>query len=84
MPLALASVSYDAKRTISGTIAFLRLRQMNEVLHDLLIMGCHWCWYLCNMKPMVSSMAPLHSLDQDDQNEVEHNFLFIDTDVAAM
>ena len=47
------------------------------------IIWCHWHW--CQMMPLywcqhhvmwtTSSIAPLHSLHQKDQNEVEHDFL---------
>ena len=44
-----------------------------------LIMWFHWCWHQCHVMPMVSSMAPLHSLHQGNLNEVQHQFLAIDT-----
>ena len=69
MLLTLASVSHDAKTIMHGTIALHRLK--NEMKHSMpfLIMWCHWCWHQCPLIPMVSS---LHSLGQDDWNEVQH------------
>ena len=39
-----------------------------------LVIGCLSCWHQCDMMPIVSSMAPLHSLGQDDQNKVNMTF----------
>ena len=33
------------------------------------------CWLQCQILPMALSIAPLHSLDQEDQNEVQHDLL---------
>ena len=67
MPFALASVSCAANSIINGTTAILSLRQLAVQLKcnmNFLVMWCHLCWHQCHMKPMVSSMTPLHSLDQ--------------------
>ena len=61
MPFTLAWVSYAANSIINDTTAFLSLRQLAVQLR---IMWCYWCWHQCHKKPMLSSMAPLHSLDQ--------------------
>ena len=37
----------------------------------------HWYWHPHYVMPTVSSMASLHSLGQDDENEVQHNFLIM-------
>ena len=37
---------------------------LTQVQHDFLAMWYHWCWHHCHVMPMVSSTAPLHSLDQ--------------------
>ena len=71
MPLVLASVSCDADNVISHTIAFLISRQSNWGASWLFVMWCHW--HQCHMKPTVSSMAPLHSLGQDNLTEVQHD-----------
>ena len=42
---------------------------------SFLVMWCHWHWYQCHMMWMVLSIAPLHSLGQDDWNEVEPDTL---------
>ena len=40
----------------------------------LLVMRCHWHWHQHHMKPMAKSVATLHSLGQDNQNKVQHDF----------
>ena len=32
---------------------------------------CHWCW--CHMMQTVLSLVPLHSLGEDNSNEVQHH-----------
>ena len=62
--MALASVSRDANYIVHSTIAF---KQCTTYLF------CHVMPFM-----LVSlSISPLHLLAQDDQNEVEHDFLFI-------
>ena len=46
-----------------------------EVLHDFLVMSCHWHWYQNHVMPTALSMVPLHFLGKDEQNEVQHEFL---------
>ena len=73
MPLALALVSHYANVVINATITFLRSRQSNwdASWHfwppDALAPALH--------DAMASSVAPLYSLGQDDQNKVQHDFL---------
>ena len=33
----------------------------------------HMAWYQHNIVPMATSMAPLHSMDQDSKNEVQYD-----------
>ena len=40
-----------------------------------LVMLYHWHWLQCHMMLMASSMAPFHSLCQNDWNEMQHDFL---------
>ena len=72
MPLALASVWYDVNSIINGTIVLLRLSQMScnmtflsydDIGNTIGITFVMWT---------ALSMTPLHSLGQDDQNEVKH------------
>ena len=73
-PWASASASSDANDIINDTIAFLRSRQpkwsttifLGHVM--ALVPGKHQCH--------IMSMAPLHFLGQDNQNELQHD-LFV-------
>ena len=68
------AASCDADGIINCTITFLRSRQSNwEAIW--LFWSCDAFWPHHYMMPMVSSVAPLHSLGQDDLNEVQHDFL---------
>ena len=74
-PLAQVSTSQNADGRINVTITFLRSRYPNDVIHEFLVMWYHWHWHWCHMVPIVSSMAPLHSLGQGNQIEMMHDFL---------
>ena len=73
--------SCDANGIIDTT-AFLTSRRLKwgttwlfhhvTPLESANIMWCHWHWQ--HMTPM----TPFHFLGQDDQNEVQHDFLVID------
>ena len=69
IPLTLPSWSYDATSIINGTIAFLSLWQFYEA--NVLVSAS------CDLDSI--AMTPLHSLSQDDQNEVHDDFLSCDT-----
>ena len=77
MPLVLASVSHDADGVINGTTAVLRslMIEMRFKMNFLSLTPlCTSGWY--NMMPTILSMAPLHSLGQDNWNVVQHDILF--------
>ena len=40
-----------------------------------LVIWCHWHWYQHHVMQTTLLMVPLHSLGQDDQNEVQHDVL---------
>ena len=42
---------------------------------DFLVTWCHWSCYKCHMLPTVSSILSFHLLGQDDQKEMQNNFL---------
>ena len=73
MPSALPLVSCDANTIITETTVFLRSRQIKMRCNmTSLVMWHHWCWY--HVMVTVSLMIHLHSLGQDDWNEVQHYF----------
>ena len=47
----------------------------NGVIITFWVMWFHWCQHQHHMMSLASSMAPLHSLGQDDWNEMQHDFL---------
>ena len=53
-----------------------------------LVMWCHWCWQQHHVMLITSSDTLIHSLDQDDENEVQHNFFWscetVDTCMSIM
>ena len=72
MPLALGS--HNTNGVFNNTTAFLRSRKLKGgATWLLLVMWHHSCWHWCHMMLMALSMAPLHSLNQDDQNEWQHD-----------
>ena len=75
MPLAQVFASHDADSIINGTIVFLRTRWSKWSQTWLLVMGCHWSQHQCHMIMRASSVAPLHSLGQDDQSDVQYDYL---------
>ena len=58
------SVSHDAINITNGTTVFHGEGNWNEVQHGFFV----------HVMLMVSLMAPLHSLSQDDWNEVQYVF----------
>ena len=81
MPLAMALVSYDANGIINGTTAFLRWTMKLRHRKTFLVMWCLWHHHY--MMPMASSVAILHTLGQDGQNEVQHHLFSCHTHVAS-
>ena len=72
MPLVPATASCDTDGVINDTIVFLRGRQSERC--NMTFFGQVVPWNLCDMMLTASSMVPLHSLGQDNQNEVQHDF----------
>ena len=77
--LALASVSWDATATVNSTTAFI----MKWGAITFLVMLHHqhwhqWCitqlFWSYDMRLMILSFAPLHSLYIDDKTEMQHDF----------
>ena len=61
--------------TISSMPSFCLLGQNGQKLQIMSFFG--------HVILLASSMAQLHILCQGDQNEVQHDFMFIDTDVSV-
>ena len=49
---------------------------------NFLIIWCHWHLHHHHVMQKALLMAPLHSLDQDDKNEVQHDFIGYVTPLA--
>ena len=64
--MSLALASHDTDGIINGTFAFIGLTIKMRFSMSFLVMWCHWCWHQHHMMPM----ALLHSLGQDDQNDM--------------
>ena len=68
--ITLASVSHQAKSIINGNIAFLRLRQLNQVQHDFSVIWSHWHHMIpvalvlvtCDATALVSSSCDVDSI----------------------
>ena len=77
MPLAPAL--HDAHGIFSCTTAFLKPRWSKwGTTWVLFVMPQHWCQHWHHMMPMVSLMAPLHFLGQDNWIEIQCDFWFCD------
>ena len=48
-----------------------------------LVIWCHWHWHWHHMILMISSMVPLQSLDQDNQNEMQCDFFWSSDTIGA-
>ena len=72
MTLVMASMSCDTNTNCS--IVFLMSRELKWVQYNFLVMWHHQCWHQNHVIPRLSSMAPLHSLGEDYQNGLQHDF----------
>ena len=75
-PLGQTLESCDADSVVNDIIAFLIEGKMIKMRCNIFFFGNlhHWCWCWCQMMQTVLSMPIFHSLDQDDCNEVQHDF----------
>ena len=69
--MVLALASCDTNGIIIGTAELLRLRWLKWGANDFVVI---WYYWHLHVIPVVFWMAPLNSLDQDNQNEVQHDF----------
>ena len=74
-PLALILISHAAKSVVGGTTVFLKTTEIR--CNMFLVMWDHWYWHPHCVMPTTLTMVSLHFFSQDNQNEVQHDFLLV-------
>ena len=75
-PLALAS--HDSDGIVNGYISFFKFWPIRKSCNmAFLVIWDHWCQHWHHVMKIALSMPPLHSLGEDNKNEIQQDFLVI-------